>query len=54
MISQHVTIIDQERKVVATAQITEQEGYFVGRIDLSPMSAILQQQKEAVHRTGRA
>jgi hypothetical protein len=46
MISQHVTIIDQERKVVATAQITEQEGYFAGRIDLSPMSAILQRQFE--------
>ncbi len=42
MISQHVTLIDQERKVVATAKVAEQDGTFTGRIDLSPMSATLQ------------
>jgi hypothetical protein len=43
---QRVTIIDQRRHVVATAQVSEQNGYFAGRIDLSPMPAILQRQFE--------
>lgn len=46
MILQHVTIIDEERHVVATAQVAEQDGTFTGRIDLSLMSAPLQQQFE--------
>ena len=37
MISQRVTLIDQGRQVVATAQVAEQDGTFVGRINLSPM-----------------
>ena len=37
MISQRVTLIDQGRQVIATAQVAEQDGAFVGRIDLSPM-----------------
>jgi hypothetical protein len=36
MISQRVTLIDQGRQVVATAQVGEQDGTFIGRIDLSP------------------
>jgi hypothetical protein len=46
MISQHVTIIDQDRNVVATAQVSEQDGYFAGLIDLSPMPTMLQRQFE--------
>jgi hypothetical protein len=42
-----VTIIDHKRAVVATAQVTEQDGTFTGRIDLRPMSAPLRQQFEA-------
>jgi hypothetical protein len=40
MTSQRVTLIDQGRQVIASAQVTEQDGAFVGRIDLSlmPMS----------------
>jgi hypothetical protein len=41
MISQRVTLIDQGRQVVATAQVTEQDGSFIGRIDLSPMPVSL-------------
>jgi len=37
MSSQRVTIIDQSRQVVATAKVSEKDGYFAGRIDLSPM-----------------
>jgi hypothetical protein len=37
MISQLVTLIDQGRQVVAMAQVAEQDGSFVGRINLSPM-----------------
>ena len=37
MISQLVTLIDQGRQVVAKAQVAEQDGSFVGRINLSPM-----------------
>ena len=37
MISQHVTLIDQGRQVVATAQVAEQDGTFAGRINLSSM-----------------
>ncbi len=35
MISQYVTLIDQGRQVVATAQVAEQDGTFAGRINLS-------------------
>jgi hypothetical protein len=41
---QQVTIIDQKRTIVATAQVTEQDGTFTGRIDLSPMSVPLRLQ----------
>ena len=44
MSSQRVTIIDQSRQVVATAKVSEQDGCFAGRIDLSPMPATLQHQ----------
>ena len=44
MSSQRVTIIDQSRQVVATAKVSEQNGCFAGRIDLSPMPATLQHQ----------
>src|SRR5262245_55882986 len=37
MISQHVTLIDQGQQVVAMAQVAEQDGSFVGWINLSPM-----------------
>lgn len=37
MISQRVTLIDQRRQVVATAQVAEQNGTFVGQINLSAM-----------------
>jgi hypothetical protein len=37
MISHRVTLIDQGRQVIATAQVAEQDGAFIGRIDLSPM-----------------
>jgi hypothetical protein len=43
MISQRVTLIDQGRQAVATAQVTEQDGSFIGRIDLSPMPVSLRQ-----------
>ena len=42
MISQRVTFIDQGRQVVATAQVTQQDGSFTGRINLSPMPVPLQ------------
>jgi len=42
MISQRVTLIDQGRQVVATAQVAEQDGAFAGRIDLGPMPVPLQ------------
>ena len=41
MISQRVTLIDQGRQVVATAQVGEQDGTFIGRIDLSPTPVTL-------------
>jgi prepilin-type processing-associated H-X9-DG protein len=44
---QQVTIIDQKREVVATAQVTEQDGTFTGQIDLSPMSVPRRRQFEA-------
>ncbi len=47
MISQRVTLIDQSRNVVATAQVAEQDSTFTGRIDLSLMPAMLQRQFEA-------
>ena len=46
MSSQRVTIIDQSRQVVATAEVSEQGGYFAGRVDLSFMPAALQHQFE--------
>lgn len=46
MNSQHVTIIDQSRQVVATANVSEKDGYFAGQIDLSPMPTTLQRQFE--------
>ena len=47
MSSQQVTIIDYKRTVVATAQVTEQDGTFTGRIDLRPMSVPHRRQFEA-------
>ena len=44
MNSQRVTIIDQSRQVVATAKVSDQDGCFTGRIDLSLMPAALQLQ----------
>jgi hypothetical protein len=41
MISQRVTLIDQGRQVVVTAQVGEPDGTFIGRIDLSPTSVTL-------------
>ena len=46
MSSQRVTIIDQSRQVVAMAKVSEQGGYFAGRVDLSLMPAALQRQFE--------
>ncbi len=43
---QRVTLIDQEGKVVATAQVAKQDDTFAGRIDLRLMSAALQRQFE--------
>jgi hypothetical protein len=42
MSSQCVTVIDQGRQVVATAQVVEQDGQFIGRIELSAMPGPLQ------------
>lgn len=42
MTSQLVTLIDQGRQAVATAQVVEQGGAFTGRIDLHPMPVLLQ------------
>jgi hypothetical protein len=43
MTSQRVTLIDQERQVIARAEVAEQDGAFVGRIDLSLMPMPLRQ-----------
>jgi hypothetical protein len=43
MISQRVTLIDQERQVIARTEVAEQDGAFVGRIDLSLMPMPLRQ-----------
>jgi len=43
MSSQCVTLIDQARQVVATAQVAEQDGQFAGWLDLRPMPGALQQ-----------
>ena len=43
MILQRITLIDQGQQVVATAQVAEQDGTFVGRINLSPMPVPLRQ-----------
>ncbi len=42
MISQCVTLIDQGRQVVATAQVAEQDGSFIGQINLRSMPVPLQ------------
>lgn len=44
--SQRVTIINQSRQVVATAQVSEQDGCLAGRIDPGSMPATLQHQFE--------
>jgi hypothetical protein len=43
MSSQCVTLLDQARQAVATAQVAEQDGHFTGRIDLRPLPGPLQQ-----------
>ncbi|ETW97719.1 MAG: hypothetical protein ETSY2_44110 [Candidatus Entotheonella gemina] len=43
MIAQFVRLIDQERRVVATAQVVERDGIFAGQMDLKPMPVLLQQ-----------
>jgi len=42
MSAQRVTLIDQGRQVVATAQVAEQAGTFTGRIELRSMPVSLQ------------
>ena len=42
MISQRVTLIDQGQQVVATAQVAEQDGAYIGQIDLRLMPIPLQ------------
>jgi hypothetical protein len=42
MISQRVTLIAQGQQVVATAQVAEQDGAFIGQIDLHLMPIPLQ------------
>ncbi len=42
MISQCITLIDQGRQVVATAQVAEQDGSFIGQINLRSMPVPLQ------------
>ena len=53
MTSQRVTFIDQGRRVVATAQVAEQDGSFVGRIDLSfmplPLRRLFEEYEEIVN-----
>ena len=46
MRSQHVTIIDREGRLVAAAEVTRQEGYFAGLVDLYPMPTKLRRQFE--------
>jgi hypothetical protein len=41
MTSRRVTLIDQGRHVIGTARVAEQDGAFVGRIDLSLMPVSL-------------
>ena len=52
MILQRITLIDQGRQVVATAQVAEQEGAFIGRIDLSltpmPLRRLFEEYEEIV------
>ena len=47
MISQRVTLIDQGQQVVAKTQVAEQDGTFVGQIDLHLMPVPLQRLFEA-------
>jgi hypothetical protein len=47
MIPQRVTLIDQRQQVIATAQVAEQDGAFVGQIDLHFMPLPLQRLFEA-------
>lgn len=46
MSSQKVKIVNQARKVLATAEVAEEEGYFVGLIDLRSMPATLRKHFE--------
>lgn len=48
---QRVQIVDRERKVVATAHVTEQGGYFSGVVNLRSMPAQLRQQFEEYEET---
>ena len=52
MILQRITLIDQGRQVVATAQVAEQEDAFIGRIDLSltpmPLRRLFEEYEEIV------
>jgi hypothetical protein len=53
MSTQRITLIDQGRQVVATAQVAEQDGTFVGRINLSlmpmPLRQLFEEYEEIVH-----
>ncbi len=41
MILQYVTLTDQQRRVIATAQVVERNGIFTGQIDLKSMPVSL-------------
>ena len=53
MISHRVTLIDQGRRVIAAVQVAEQDGAFVGRIDLSlmpvPLRRLFEEYEEIVN-----
>jgi hypothetical protein len=53
MISHRVTLIDQRRRVIATVQVAERDGAFVGRIDLSlmpvPLRRLFEEYEEIVN-----
>jgi hypothetical protein len=52
MISQRVTLIAQGQQVVGTAQVAEQDGTFIGRIDLRltpmPLQRLFEEYEEIV------
>jgi hypothetical protein len=52
MIPQRVTLIAQRQQVVATAQVAEQDGAFIGRIDLRltpmPLQQLFEEYEEIV------